>query len=123
MSAELNKLSEEAQSLARIPLFKRLEPHEREHLAEDVVQVNYAAGQGYFVHIFVHDPDAHRTGFDDVKSVAQIMFVKDGLAGCVVNLDDVFGEVFQLVRFQPLEEGNSRQALRSEERRVGKECR
>lgn len=48
MSAELNKLSEEAQSLARIPLFKRLEPHELEHLAEDVDQVNYAAGETIF---------------------------------------------------------------------------
>jgi len=48
MSAELNELSEEAQSLARIPLFKRLEPHELEHLAEDVVQVNYAAGETIF---------------------------------------------------------------------------
>ena len=48
MSAELNKLSEEAQSLARIPLFKRLEPHELEHLAEDVTQVNYKAGETIF---------------------------------------------------------------------------
>jgi uncharacterized membrane protein len=48
MSAELNKLSEEAQSLARVPLFKRLEPHELEHLAEDVDQVNYPAGETIF---------------------------------------------------------------------------
>jgi CRP/FNR family cyclic AMP-dependent transcriptional regulator len=48
MSAELNKLSEEAQSLARVPLFKRLEPHELEHLAEDVDQVNYSAGETIF---------------------------------------------------------------------------
>src|SRR5467141_463451 len=48
MSAELNKLSEEAQRLARVPLFKRLEPHELEHLAEDVDQVNYRAGETIF---------------------------------------------------------------------------
>ena len=48
MSAELNNLSEEAQSLARIPLFKRLEPHELEHLAEDVVPVNFQAGETIF---------------------------------------------------------------------------
>src|SRR4030081_3758207 len=48
MSAELNKLSEEAQSLARVPLFKRLEPHELEHLAEDVAQVDYKAGETIF---------------------------------------------------------------------------
>src|SRR5256885_14532797 len=48
MSAEMNNLSEEAQSLARVPLFKRLEPHELEHLAEEVDQVNYKAGQTIF---------------------------------------------------------------------------
>ncbi len=40
------------------------------------------------------------------------MFVKDGLARGVVNLIDVFGEMFQLVRFQAFEEGHPRQALR-----------
>ncbi|HSQ18848.1 MAG TPA: DUF1003 domain-containing protein [Blastocatellia bacterium] len=48
MSAEMNKLSEEAQSLARVPLFKRLEPQELEHLAEEVDQVNYKAGETIF---------------------------------------------------------------------------
>jgi uncharacterized membrane protein len=48
MSADLSNLSEEAQSLARIPLFKRLEPHELEHLAEDVAQVDYPAGETIF---------------------------------------------------------------------------
>jgi uncharacterized membrane protein len=48
MSAELDKLSEEAQSLARVPLFKRLEPHELEHLAADIDQVNYKAGETIF---------------------------------------------------------------------------
>ena len=48
MSAELNKLSDEAQSLARVPLFKRLEPHELEHLAADVDQVTYQAGETIF---------------------------------------------------------------------------
>ena len=48
MSAELNKLSDEAQSLARVPLFKRLEPHELEKLAEEIDQVNYKAGDVIF---------------------------------------------------------------------------
>ena len=48
MSAEMNKLSDEAQSLARVPLFKRLEPQELEHLAEEVDQVNYQAGETIF---------------------------------------------------------------------------
>ncbi len=48
MPAELNNLSEEAQSLARVPLFKRLEPHELEHLAEDVDQVDFKAGDTIF---------------------------------------------------------------------------
>ena len=48
MSAELNKLSDEAQSLARVPLFKRLEPHELEKLAEEIDQVNFKAGDVIF---------------------------------------------------------------------------
>ena len=47
MSA-IENLSDEAQSLARVPLFHRLEPHELEHLAEDVEQVNYKAGDIIF---------------------------------------------------------------------------
>ncbi|PYS21982.1 MAG: hypothetical protein DMF72_15310 [Acidobacteria bacterium] len=46
--AELNNLSEEAQSLARVPLFKRLEPQELEKLAEEIDQVNYPAGETIF---------------------------------------------------------------------------
>ncbi len=83
MSAELNKLSEEAQSLARVPLFKRLEPHELEHLAEDVDQVNYSAGQTIFnehdlgdglyvvetgsVRIWVMDEDVHEVTLAELK--------------------------------------------------------
>jgi len=47
MSA-IENLSDEAQSLARVPLFQRLEPYELEHLAEDVEQVNYKAGEIIF---------------------------------------------------------------------------
>src|ERR1051325_11253936 len=47
MSA-ISNLSDEAQSLAQVPLFKRLEPHELESLAEDVEQVNYKAGEIVF---------------------------------------------------------------------------
>src|SRR5215510_5507329 len=48
MPADLTRLSDEAQSLARVPLFKRLEPHELEHLAEEIDQVNYKAGETIF---------------------------------------------------------------------------
>jgi len=48
MAAEVTQLSEEAQSLARVPLFKRLEPHELEKLAEEIDQVNYKAGETIF---------------------------------------------------------------------------
>src|SRR5437867_1707814 len=48
MPADMINLSDEAQSLARVPLFKRLEPHELEHLAEEVDQVNYPAGETIF---------------------------------------------------------------------------
>lgn len=47
MSAIPN-LSENAQSLARVPLFRRLEPRELEHLAEEIEQVNYKAGDIIF---------------------------------------------------------------------------
>ena len=52
MSDDSN-LSDEAQSLAQVPLFQRLEPHELEHLAEDVEKVNYKAGEVIF-----HEYDA-----------------------------------------------------------------
>lgn len=48
MAADLTQLSDEAQSLARVPLFKRLEPHELEKLAEEIDQVNYNAGETIF---------------------------------------------------------------------------
>jgi uncharacterized membrane protein len=48
MAADPTSLSEEAQSLARVPLFKRLEPHELEHLAEEIDQVNFKAGETIF---------------------------------------------------------------------------
>jgi uncharacterized membrane protein len=48
MPEDVTQLSEEAQSLARVPLFKRLEPHELERLAEEVDQVNYPAGETIF---------------------------------------------------------------------------
>lgn len=48
MAVDLKNPSEEAQSLARVPLFKRLEPHELEHLAEEIDQVNFKAGETIF---------------------------------------------------------------------------
>jgi CRP/FNR family transcriptional regulator, cyclic AMP receptor protein len=96
MSADMNNLSEEALSLARVPLFKRLEPHELEHLAEEVDQVNYKAGETIFnehdhgdslyvvetgsVRIWVYD--------DDVKEVTL----------AELNPGDFFGELAVLDR-------------------------
>jgi len=48
MPTDLTQLSDEAQSLARVPLFKRLEPHELEKLAEEIDQVDYKAGEVIF---------------------------------------------------------------------------
>jgi len=48
MSADMNSLSEEAQSLARVPLFKRLDAQELERLAEEIDQVNYKSGETIF---------------------------------------------------------------------------
>ena len=48
MPTDPTQLSDEAQSLARVPLFKRLEPHELEKLAEEIDQVDYKAGETIF---------------------------------------------------------------------------
>jgi len=48
MAADLTNLSEEAQSLARVPLFRRLEPTELEKLAEEIDQVNFKDGEVIF---------------------------------------------------------------------------
>src|SRR6266478_7402125 len=48
MPTDPTQLSDEAQSLARVPLFKRLEHHELEKLAEEVDQVDYKAGDVIF---------------------------------------------------------------------------
>jgi CRP/FNR family cyclic AMP-dependent transcriptional regulator len=48
MAADLTNLSEEAQSLARVPLFRRLEPSELEKLAEEIDQVNFKNGEVIF---------------------------------------------------------------------------
>ena len=83
MSAQMNNLSDEAQSLARVPLFKRLESHELEHLAEEVDQVNYKAGETIFnehdrgdalyileegtVRIWVYDEDVKEVTLAELK--------------------------------------------------------
>src|SRR5437588_12745799 len=83
MSAQMNNLSDEAQSLARVLLFKRLEPHELEHLAEEVDQVNYKAGETIFnehdrgdalylvetgeVRIWVYDEDGKEVTLAELK--------------------------------------------------------
>lgn len=46
--SEISNLTEAAESLARVPLFQRLEPGELEHLAEEVEHVNYKAGEIIF---------------------------------------------------------------------------
>ena len=48
MPTDVTQLSEEAQSLARVPLFKRLEPHKLEKFAEEIDQVDYKAGEVIF---------------------------------------------------------------------------
>src|SRR5882762_2846886 len=83
MAADMNNLSDEAQSLARVPLFKRLEAHELEHLAEEIDQVNYKAGETIFnehdrgdalyileegsVRIWVYDDDVKEVTLTELK--------------------------------------------------------
>ncbi len=95
MSTEVN-LTEEAQSLARVQLFRRLTPQELEQLAGEVDQVTYKTGETIFneqdqgdalyvvdsgsIRIWVHD--------EDVKPVT-LAELKDG---------DFFGELAVLDR-------------------------
>ncbi len=81
---DLSELTEEAQSLARVPIFKRLEPHELERLAEEVDQVNFKAGETIFnehdrgdslyvvetgsVRIWVFDEDVKEVTLAELKS-------------------------------------------------------
>src|SRR6266545_6252784 len=83
MPADMPNLSEEAQSLARVPLFKRLEPQELEKLAEEIDQVNYPAGETIFnehdrgdalyileegsVRIWVYDEDVKEVTLAELK--------------------------------------------------------
>ncbi len=83
MAPELNNLSDEARSLARVPLFKRLEAHELEHLAGEIDQVNYQAGETIFnehdrgdalyileegsVRIWVYDEDVKEVTLAELK--------------------------------------------------------
>jgi CRP/FNR family cyclic AMP-dependent transcriptional regulator len=82
MSAPLSR-SEEAQALARIPLFGRLDQTELETLAESVDQVKYKAGEAIFhendvgdalyvidegsVRIWVHDADVKEVTLSELR--------------------------------------------------------
>jgi len=83
MAPELNNLSDEARSLARVPLFKRLDADELEHLAGEIDQVNYNAGETIFnehdhgdalyiveegsVRIWVYDEDVKEVTLAELK--------------------------------------------------------
>jgi uncharacterized membrane protein len=83
MADDLKQLSEEAQSLARVPLFRRLEPDELEHLAAEIDQINYSAGHTIFnehdrgdalyiveegnVRIWVYDEDVKEVTLAELK--------------------------------------------------------
>src|SRR5215831_9733433 len=83
MAPELNNLSDEARSLARVPLFKRLDADELEHLAGEIDQVNYNAGETIFnehdhgdalyiveegsVRIWVYDEDVREVTLTELK--------------------------------------------------------
>ena len=95
MSAEIN-LSDEAQSLARVQLFKRLSPTELEQLSEDVDQVFYKDGETIFNEydkgdaLYVVDSGGVRIWVrdEDVKEVT-LAELKEG---------DFFGELAVLDR-------------------------
>jgi CRP/FNR family transcriptional regulator, cyclic AMP receptor protein len=95
MSAEIS-LSDEAQSLARVQLFKRLSPTELEQLSEDVDQVFYKDGETIFNEydkgdaLYVVDSGGVRIWVrdEDVKEVT-LAELKEG---------DFFGELAVLDR-------------------------
>src|SRR4051812_2686575 len=84
MPADMTNLSEEALSLSRVPLFKRLEPQELEKLAEEIDQVNYPAGDTIFnehdrgdalyileegsVRIWIYDEDVKEVTLAELKA-------------------------------------------------------
>src|SRR5256885_3894962 len=84
MPADKTNLSEEALTRSRVPLFKRLEPHELEKLAEEIDQVNYPAGETIFnehdrgdslyvvetgaVRIWVYDEDVKEVTLAELKA-------------------------------------------------------
>ena len=83
MAPEAANLSDEARSLSRVPLFKRLDAAELEHLAEEIDQVNFAAGTTIFnehdrgdalyileegaVRIWVYDEDVKEVTLAELK--------------------------------------------------------
>src|SRR5215471_17294066 len=83
MAADLTNLSDEARSLSRIPLFKRLDAAELEHLAGEVAQVNSQAGETIFnehdrgdalyileegsVRIWIYDQDVKEVTLAELK--------------------------------------------------------
>ena len=83
MAPEMTNLSDEARSLSRVPLFKRLDAGELEHLAEEIDQVNYKAGETIFnehdrgdalyileegsVRIWIYDEDVKEVTLAELK--------------------------------------------------------
>ena len=83
MAPELTNLSDEARSLSRVPLFKRLDAAELEHLAEEIDQVDYKAGATIFnehdrgdalyileegsVRIWIYDQDVKEVTLAELK--------------------------------------------------------
>jgi len=96
MAPELTNLSDEARSLSRVPLFKRLDAAELEHLAEEIDQVNYTAGATIFNEhdrgdaLYILEEGSVRIGIydEDVKEVP-LADLKPG---------DFFGELAVLDR-------------------------
>src|SRR5881394_1273645 len=83
MAPELTNLSDEARSLSRVPLFKRLDAAELEHLAGEIDQIDYKAGETIFnehdrgdalyileagsVRIWIYDEDVKEVTLAELK--------------------------------------------------------
>src|ERR1043166_1955055 len=87
-------------------------------LAKEIARLQFC--QRNFLYIFVVNPNAHRTFFEDVQSVPTIMLVKDCVAGFKIYLIDFFVQALEFFRVKAFEEGDASQALRFIAQEIGR---
>jgi len=61
--------------------------------------------------VFIDDPNAHRTCFNDIKRIAFVVLVEDSVTSAVVYLVDPRCEPFELIGFEAFEKRDARKAF------------